>query len=196
MKLVLATGNVHKAVEIRAILGERFGEILTMKEAGLDLDIEETGDTFAQNALIKAQAVADALGCAALADDSGLAVDALGGQPGVYSARYAGPQHNDQDNIEKLLTVMEPVPDDQRQAQFCCAMALVRPGRPPLVVEGTCCGQILHELRGQDGFGYDPLFYVPERGCTMAELAPEEKNALSHRRRALDALVARLEEEA
>ena len=156
MTLVLATGNAHKAVEIRAILGKRFGEILTMKEAGLDLDIEETGDTFAQNALIKAQAVADALGCAALADDSGLSVDALGGQPGVYSARYAGPQHNDQDNIEKLLTVMEPVPNDQRQAQFCCAMALVRPGRLPLVVEGTCCGQILRELRGQDGFGYDP----------------------------------------
>ena len=127
MKLVLATGNAHKAVEIRAILGGRFGEILTMKEAGLDLDIEETGTTFAQNALIKAQAVAEALGCAALADDSGLAVDALGGQPGVYSARYAGPQHDDQDNIEKLLRDMEAIPDGQRQAQFCCCLLYTSP---------------------------------------------------------------------
>lgn len=196
MKLVLATGNAHKVQEIRAILEHQFGEIITMKQAGLDMEIEETGATFGENALIKAQAVADALQCAALADDSGLTVDALGGEPGVYSARYAGPQHNDDDNIVKLFREMERVPDGRRQAQFRCAIALVRPNRPPLVVEGSCDGEILRELRGSDGFGYDPLFYLPDRGCTMAELTPAEKNAISHRKRALEALLRCLEGEA
>jgi XTP/dITP diphosphohydrolase len=195
MKLIIASNNEHKIREIKAILQDRFREILSMEEAGLLMDIEETGVTFRENALIKARAVAEASGCAALADDSGLMVDALNGAPGVYSARYCGVHGNDEANNDKLLERMAGVPAWRRGAGYWCAMALVRPGMEDRVAEGSCRGRILEQRRGSGGFGYDPLFYLPEFDCTMAQLTPGQKNAISHRYRALVKLEEMLEEE-
>lgn len=191
-QLVLATGNAHKLREVRQILGDRF-EILSQQEAGFDGEVEEDGATFEENALKKAQAVADALSLPALADDSGLEVDALSGAPGVHSARYCGVHGRDDLNNEKLLRELDGLPPERRTARYVCAMALVRPGLPPVVTRGTMEGRIGSAYRGTGGFGYDPLF-ITAGGRTAAELTPEEKNAVSHRGQALRLLRQALED--
>lgn len=197
MKLIIATNNAHKAQEIRQILADSFSALDTLREAGLSIEVVEDGATFAENAVKKAeQVLAAAPGYdAALSDDSGLAVDALGGAPGVYSARYAGPQHDDADNNRKLMADMAGVPDGQRGCRFVCAVALARRGRPTVTAEGACEGVLLRAPRGENGFGYDPYFYYPPAGRTFAELTGEAKNAVSHRRRALESLRALLAQE-
>ena len=197
MKLIIATNNAHKAQEIRQILADSFSALDTLREAGLAIEVVEDGATFAENAVKKAeQVLAAAPGYdAALSDDSGLAVDALGGAPGVYSARYAGPQHDDADNNRKLMADTAGVPDGQRGCRFVCAVALARRGRPTVTAEGACEGVLLRAPRGENGFGYDPYFYYPPAGRTFAELTGEAKNAVSHRRRALESLRALLAQE-
>ena len=150
-------------------------------EIGVDVDVDETGTTFEENALLKAKAVMEASGMAAIADDSGLMVDALDGAPGIFSARFAGEQRSDADNNEKVLQLLEDVADANRTARFFCAIAIVLPNGDEYTVEGTCEGVILRALQGEGGFGYDPLFYVPDMGKTFAELSMEEKNRISHR---------------
>lgn len=191
-RLLLATGNAHKVVELKTMLGDRF-DVMSMKDVGIDCEPEETGATFEENALIKARTLCDIAHCACLADDSGLEVDALGGQPGVYSARFAGEHGNDKANNKKLLELMQGV--DERGCGFASAVALCRPGRDDIVVRGVCRGQLLHEERGTGGFGYDPLFLSDELGKTFAEANAQEKNAVSHRARAIAALRAVLDEE-
>lgn len=176
------------------LLGEKF-DVVSMKELGIDVDVEEDGETFAENALIKARALMERTGCATAADDSGLAVDALGGRPGVYSARYSGVHGDDEANNQKLLRELQDVPEP-RTGRYVCAMALCRPGREPLVAEGVCEGEILREYRGEGGFGYDPLFLSADLNRTFAEAGLEEKNAVSHRGRAIARLVEMLEAEA
>ena len=193
-KLVLATGNFGKLKEMRMLLGEKF-DVVSMKELGIDVDVEENGETFAENALIKARALMELTGCATAADDSGLAVDALGGRPGVYSARYSGVHGDDEANNQKLLKELQDVAKP-RTGRYVCAMALCRPGREPLVAEGACEGEILREYRGEGGFGYDPLFLSTDLNKTFAEADLEEKNAVSHRGRAIAKLVEMLEAEA
>ena len=191
-KLIVASNNTNKLREFRAILGGRYA-IVSMREAGVGADIEETGTTFEQNALIKAEAVMRMTGCAAIADDSGLEVDALGGAPGVYSARYCGRHGDDEANNDLLLKNLAGVPAP-RTARYVAAIALVRPGREPIVRRGTCEGEILGERRGYGGIGYDPLFLC-ETGETFAEVSMETKNAISHRRRGIEAVLAALEAE-
>ena len=191
MKLLLATNNAHKAQEIREILETSFSEILTMREAGIELEVEENGTTFRENALKKAEETLAYAGDrfdAVLADDSGLCVDALDGAPGVYSARFSGEGHNDAANNSKLVSLLCDVPDDKRTARFCCCIALARKNMDPIVVQGEVEGTILHEARGENGFGYDPFFYYAPFGKSFAELSAAEKNAVSHRRRALNLL--------
>ena len=192
MKLIIASNNAHKLVEIKAILGSRFEEILSLREAGIDHETVEDGETFLENAGKKAREIAAISGCCALADDSGLCVDALGGAPGIYSARYSGVHGDDKANNRKLLEVLRDVPDEARGAHFTCAIVLARPDGTEVSVEGYFYGVIAHEEAGSNGFGYDPLFYLPEYGCTSAELAPEEKNRISHRSAALRLLVEKL----
>ncbi|MBR7186715.1 MAG: RdgB/HAM1 family non-canonical purine NTP pyrophosphatase [Clostridia bacterium] len=182
MRLVAATGNAHKVKEIRKIL--KGYEILTAAEAGFFEDVEETGTTFLENALIKARAVCSATKLPALADDSGLCVDALGGEPGVYSARYSG--GGSKENRALLLKNLQGVKD--RRANFCCAVALVFPDGRELTAEGRSYGEILTKERGNGGFGYDPLFFSDDLNKTFSEATEEEKNAVSHRGLALRAL--------
>lgn len=193
--IVVATGNAHKLVEIEAILGRAMPGVrfVSIKQLGDFEDPEETGTTFAENALIKARAAVAETGFAAVADDSGLVVDALNGEPGVYSARYAGVHGDDAANNAKLLRNMADVPAPERTARFMSVVALVRPDGTELTGTGACEGTIGFEGRGSNGFGYDPLF-LPEDtpGKTMAELTPEEKNAISHRYHALVDLSAKL----
>ncbi len=191
MKLIIASNNEHKLIEIRQILGAHFGEILSMREAGIEHETVEDGSTFMENALKKAREVAELSGCCALADDSGLCVDALDGAPGIYSARFAGVHGDDEANRLHLLELMQDKTD--RGAHFTCAMALVWPDGRTVTAEGYIYGEITHEKRGSNGFGYDPLFLVPELGLTTAELEPEQKNAISHRAAALHVLVEKLE---
>ena len=191
MKLLLATNNAHKAQEIREILSGSFSDIMTMREAGIELEVEENGTTFRENALKKAVETLAFAGDhfdAVLADDSGLCVDALDGAPGVYSARFSGEGHNDAANNAKLIALLRDVPDDKRTARFCCCVALARAGMDPIAVQGEVEGTILHAARGENGFGYDPFFYYAPFGKSFAELSAEEKNAVSHRRRALNLL--------
>ena len=183
--MLAATGNAHKLKELQEIFRDYY-TVLPMSAAGFTEDITEDGDTFAANALIKAEAVCAATGLPALADDSGLAVDALNGEPGVYSARYAGTHGDDEANNDLLLQKMENI--ENRTACFVSALALKRPGEPPLVTEGKCPGVILRERRGSGGFGYDPLFLYEPLGKTFAELNEEEKNSVSHRARACEAM--------
>lgn len=193
--IVVATGNAHKLVEIEAILGAALPGVrfVSIKQLGDFEDPEETGTTFAVNALIKARAAVAETGFAAVADDSGLVVDALNGEPGVYSARYAGVHGDDAANNAKLLRNLADVPAPDRTARFMSVVALVRPDGTELTGTGACEGTIGFEGRGSNGFGYDPLF-LPEDtpGKTMAELTPEEKNAISHRYHALVDLSAKL----
>ena len=192
-RLIVASNNANKLKEFEAILGGRY-RIVSMREAGIIADIEENGKTFEENALIKAEYVAKATGCAAIADDSGLEVDALGGAPGVYSARYCGRHGDDEANNDLLLANLKDVPAP-RTGRYVAAIALVRPGRAPIVRRGTCDGEILFERRGNGGFGYDPLFLC-ETGETFAEVSAETKNAISHRKRGIEAVLRALEEEA
>jgi len=191
-RIVLASGNPGKVREIRRILGEFGVEIVPQTELGVG-DADETGSSFVENALIKARHAADLTGLPAIADDSGLVVDALDGRPGVYSARYAGVQASDDDNIEKLLHELRRVADDKRTAAFhCCAVYVSADDSTSLVAEGRWQGRILGERRGSGGFGYDPVFFDPECGRSAAELGPDLKNARSHRGKALAALAEML----
>ena len=191
-RLIVASNNKNKLREFDAILGGLY-QVISMRGAGIDTDIEENGTTFEENALIKAKYVMDVTGSAAIADDSGLEVDALGGAPGVYSARYCGRHGDDEANNDLLLENLRNVPAP-RTGRYVAAIALVRPGKAPIVRRGTCDGEILFERRGQGGFGYDPLFGC-ETGETFAEVSMETKNAISHRKRGISAVLAALEEE-
>ena len=186
MKLVIASNNGHKVREIKKILGRFFKEIVTIKELGLDIDPEETGNTFEENSLIKAKAVCLTSGLPALADDSGLCVNALGGAPGVYSARFAGIEQNDEKNIDKLLDELKDCKD--RTAEFVTVVTLVYPDGKVLSAKGRTEGEITYERKGTGGFGYDPVFYSRELNKTFGEATEEEKNAVSHRGKALESL--------
>ncbi len=188
MKLVLASKNQHKLVELQTILGQLGLEVVLESQIGIDVDVEETGATFAENALLKARAVMEASGMAAIADDSGLVVDALNGAPGVYSARY-GHKSSDAERTAYLLENMADVPEENRTARFVSAIACALPDGRVVTAQGACEGTILFETRGENGFGYDPVFYVPSLGKTFAEASPAEKNAISHRGRALEAFL-------
>ncbi len=193
-KVVMASGNAGKLREIARILGDLDIEVVPQSDFGVS-DADETGTTFVENALIKARHAAEATGLPAIADDSGIVVDALGGRPGVYSARYAGPAATDADNNERLLQELRGVPDEDRGAAFHCVACFVMPGmEPPVIAEGEWRGRILDAPRGEGGFGYDPLFFVPELGCSSAELSAEEKNVRSHRGKALRELARKLHE--
>ncbi len=185
MRIVAATNNQGKVKEIKAILGDLGFEVVSQGELGLDLDVDETGTTFEENALLKAQAAATAFGMCALADDSGLCVDALDGAPGVYSARYAGEGATDAMLIEKLLKVMKDVPKEKRAAQFVSAVAFVTPDGEKFTARGSAEGFITEAPSGNGGFGYDPVFFSTELQKTYADMSDEEKNRVSHRYRAL-----------
>lgn len=195
MKMIAATNNSHKLREITAILSELNFDIKSLSEAGLDIEIEENGETFIDNALIKAREVCRLTGEAAIADDSGLEVDALNGEPGVRSARYSGEngEAKDKKNNEKLKEAMKDVPEDRRGARFCSVIAAVFPDGHEITAEGFVYGRIGYEEKGSNGFGYDPLFIVEGYdGKTMAELDASEKNKISHRANALKEFVSKL----
>lgn len=184
-KIIFATGNKDKMVEVREILAGLDYEILSMKEAGIDVDVEENGTTFEENALIKARAIAKECDAVVLADDSGLEIDYLNKEPGIYSARYLGYDTSYDYKNTKILEKLEGVPDEERSARFVCAIAAVFPDGTEKVAYATIEGQIGYEIAGENGFGYDPIFFLPEFGCTSAEITPEQKNAISHRGKAL-----------
>ena len=190
MKLIIASNNAHKLEEIRAILGGAFEQILSLRESGIAHETVEDGASFAENAAKKAREIAEISGCCALADDSGLCVDALGGAPGIFSARYAGVHGDDAANRKKLLRTLEG--EERRGAHFSCAVALVYPDGRLVEAEGRVYGEIARREAGENGFGYDSIFYLPEYGCTMAQLEAEKKNAISHRSNALHALLEKL----
>ena len=192
-RLVLASNNFGKLKELRQMLGDRF-DVRSMREMGVEVDVEETGETFEENALIKAHALMDICHCATLADDSGLCVDQLGGRPGVHSARYCGVHGDDEANNQLLLKELSDKPAPHK-AHYGAAVALCRPGREDIVVYGRCDGQIIDEYRGEGGFGYDPLFLSDDLGLTFAEASPEAKNGVSHRARAIQMVLDRLEAE-
>ena len=192
--LALASNNFGKLRELRELLGERF-DVRSMRDMGIQLDVEEDGETFEENALIKAHALMKLTGCATLADDSGLCVDQLGGRPGVHSARYCGVHGDDEANNQLLLKELSDKPAPHR-AHYGAAVALCRPGHGDIVVYGRCDGQIIDEYRGDGGFGYDPLFLSDDLGVTFAEASPEAKNGVSHRARAIRMVLDRLEAEA
>ncbi len=186
MDFILASKNAHKLQEMSAILGQYGVGLRLQSELGIDLDVEETGSSFEENAILKANAVMRASGLPAIADDSGLEVDALGGAPGIYSARYGGDRcKNDAQRYEFLLQNMKGIPEARRTARFVCVIAAVWPDGKQCVVRGTCEGRILEKPGGEGGFGYDPVFYVSEEGCTFSEMPPERKNEISHRANAL-----------
>ncbi|WPU23731.1 XTP/dITP diphosphatase [Cedecea neteri] len=189
-KVVLATGNAGKVRELANLLADFGFDVVAQTELNVE-SVEETGLTFIENAILKARHAAKVTGLPALADDSGLAVDALGGAPGIYSARYAGEDASDQQNLDKLLQALKEVPDEKRQAQFHCVLVYMRHAEDPtpLVFHGSWPGVITHEPVGQGGFGYDPIFYVPSEGKTAAELTRDEKSAISHRGQALKLLL-------
>ena len=186
MEFIAATNNAHKLAEMRRILVRMGHTVLSQREAGVLLEPEETGTTFEENAAIKAQAICEACQKPTIADDSGLCVDALDGAPGVYSARY-GHKSSDAERIAYLLENLKDVPAERRTAKFVCVITCLWPDDRRIVARGECPGQILFAPKGTGGFGYDPVFYLPELEKTYAELAPEEKNAISHRARALQA---------
>ncbi len=195
MKVVLASKNPHKLVEISKIT-EKFGfDLVLQSELGVDIDVEETGTTFEENSLLKAKAVMEATGLPAIADDSGIAVDALNGEPGIYSARYGFDDSlDDWGRLLLLLKNMEAVPDGERQAQFVCVITFITPDGRVIQARGEAHGQLLRQPAGQGGFGYDPIFYYPPFGKTFAEIPAEEKNKVSHRAVALNILNEKLKE--
>ena len=190
MKLIIASNNKHKIKEIKEILGGKFEEIVSLREAGIDHETIEDGTTFAENAYKKAREIAEISACASLADDSGICVDALGGAPGIFSARFAGEHGNDEANNLLVLEKLSGKAD--RSAHYTCAMSLVYPDGVHISAEGHLHGTITENPRGDGGFGYDPLFVIDGESRTVAEMSEEEKNAVSHRRRALDALLEKL----
>ncbi|HLF26242.1 MAG TPA: XTP/dITP diphosphatase [Anaerolineae bacterium] len=181
MKLLIATTNPGKIAEYQALFADLNLNVVGLRDQAIDFEVEETGTTFEENARLKARAYAEASGILTLADDSGLCVDALGGAPGVFSARYA---EGDRARIERLLTELRDIPDDQRAARFVCVIALAEPGGETTTFEGTCEGRIAWQPRGTHGFGFDPVFLFPDHGQTMAELPMSIKNQISHRARA------------
>lgn len=201
MKIIAATGNKDKAKEIKEILQDMAADVVTMKDAGLFTEAEENGTTFLENAVIKAKAVAqkaaeserfkDAI---VIADDSGLVIDALNGEPGVYSARYLGHDTSYREKNGDLIRRLSGIPDEKRSARFVCAIAAVCPDGRVLTAEAAMEGRIGYEERGENGFGYDPIFWLPEMGCSSAELSPEEKNRISHRGKALRLMREKLAE--
>ena len=200
-KIIFATGNEHKMIEIRAILSDLGVEILSQKEAGIKADVVEDGSTFEENAMIKATEIAKAArqmpeyqNVIVLADDSGLEIDYLNKEPGIYSARYMGEDTSYDIKNQALLDRLDGVPDEKRTARFVCAIAAAMPDGSCKVVRGTMEGIIGHEIAGENGFGYDPIFFLPEYGCTSAELSPEKKNELSHRGEGLRKIRAILEQ--
>ena len=195
MKVVLASKNKHKLVEISKIT-EKFGfDLVLQSELGVDIDVEETGTTFEENSFIKAEAVMKATGLPALADDSGIAVDALNGEPGVYSARYGFDDSlDDWGRLLLLLKNMEHVPEGQRQAKFVCVITLITPDGKTIQARGEVHGELTREPRGENGFGYDPIFYYPPMGMSTAEMSAEDKNQVSHRGNALKVFYEKLKE--
>ena len=195
MRVVLASKNKHKLVEISKIT-EKFGfDLVLQSELGVDIDVEETGSTFEENSLLKAEAVMKATGLPALADDSGIAVDALGGEPGIYSARYGFDESlDDWGRLELLLKNTEHVPDGQRQAQFVCVISFVTPDGKVIQARGEIHGELTRQPAGENGFGYAPIFYYPPLGKTTAELSSEEKNQVSHRANALKLFYEKMKE--
>ena len=188
-KIIFATGNEGKMKEVRMILEDLGLPVLSLKDAGITADVEENGTTFEENALIKAREVAKLLpNDIVLADDSGLEVDALNKEPGIYSARYAGENTSYEIKNQLILDRVKDVPEEKRTARFACAVAAVFPDGTEKVVRENMEGRIAYESAGVNGFGYDPIFYLPEYGCTSAELSPEDKNAISHRGKALRAM--------
>ena len=185
--LLLATSNQHKLEELRAILSDLPFKLFSLQDLQVDMAVEETGATFAENAELKARAYAQASGMLTLADDSGLEIDALGGAPGIRSARYLGRETTYEERFRRILAQLNGLPVDRRTARFRCAIALVDPSGSTRIVEGVIEGVIAAMPSGKNGFGYDPIFFVPELGKTLAELAPEQKNRISHRGRAAQA---------
>ncbi len=195
MKVVLASKNKHKLVEISKITEKFDMELILQSELGIDIDVEETGLSFEENSFIKAEAVMKASGLPALADDSGIAVDALNGEPGIYSARYGFDESlDDWGRLQLLLKNTENVPDGQRQAQFVCVITMVTPDGKTIQARGEVHGELLREPKGENGFGYDPIFYYPPLGKSTAELSSEEKNEISHRANALKVFYEKLKE--
>ena len=195
MRVVLASKNLHKLEEISKIT-EKFGfELVLQSQLGVDIDVEETGTTFEENSFLKAEAVMKATGLPALADDSGIAVDALNGAPGVYSARYGFDDSlDDRGRMYLLLKNTENVPDEKRQAMFVCVITMVTPDGKSIQARGEVHGMLAREPKGENGFGYDPIFYYPPLGMTTAQLAPEVKNTISHRANALHIFNQKLKE--
>ncbi|WP_050615975.1 XTP/dITP diphosphatase [Bacillus testis] len=193
-KVIIATKNKGKAKEFKTLFAPLGYEVCTLLDVKDAMDVEETGTTFEENAILKAEALRDQFQTMVISDDSGLIIDALDGRPGVYSARYAGEQKDDEANIDKVLAELNDVPDRERTARFYCALAVAIPGQQTVTFRGTVEGRILRERTGSNGFGYDPIFYVESLGKAMAELSPEEKNQISHRANALRELQASIQQ--
>ncbi|PID21489.1 non-canonical purine NTP pyrophosphatase [Sporosarcina sp. P3] len=193
-EVLIATNNKGKAKDFEVLFRPLGITVLTLQDIEKSIDVEETGTTFVENAVLKAETVANLLGKVVIADDSGLEVDALNGEPGVYSARYAGEPSDDEANIDKLLANLVEVPQTKRQARFRCVLAIAGPGIQTTTYSGSCEGVITDQRQGTNGFGYDPIFYVPSKEKTMAELSAEEKSAISHRGAALTQLKEQLPE--
>lgn len=194
-KIIIATTNEGKMKEFRALLAHKDVEIVSMKEAGINIDIDENGTTFEENAAIKAKTVCEYSGCLCLSDDSGLVIDYLGGEPGIYSARYLGHDTSYEEKNKIIIERLKGVPTEQRSARFVCAVAAAFPDGRVLTVKDTMEGYIAEAPAGKGGFGYDPIFFFPPARMTSAELTAEEKNAVSHRGKALRKMVALLEKE-
>jgi XTP/dITP diphosphohydrolase len=191
-EVLIATNNRGKAKDFETLFKPLGVQVLTLNDIEGDIDVEETGDTFEANAILKAETVARLLGKIVIADDSGLEIDALGGAPGVYSARYAGAEKNDNANIDKVLKELETAPEGVRSARFRCVLAVAGPGLKTETFSGSCEGLIHTERQGSNGFGYDPIFFVPQLNRTMAELSAEKKSEISHRGAALSQLKLKL----
>ena len=194
MQIIFATKNEGKVKEVKMMLKDLGADVFTMTEAGIDIDIEEDGETFEENALIKAKAVMEKSGCLVLADDSGLEIDYLNGDPGIKSARYMGHDTSYDIKNERILKLLDGVPEEERTARFVCAIAAAFPDGRTVTVKGTMEGIIGYEQKGENGFGYDPIFYVPEIGKYSAELPLKEKNKISHRGKALLLIKQKLKE--
>ena len=193
-QIIIATKNKGKAKDFEALFNPIGYEVKTLHDVAEEMEIEETGTTFEENALLKATSLANHLQCMVIADDSGLEIDALDGRPGIYSARYAGEEKSDEENIDKVLKELEGIKESEKTARFVCAIAVASPNKEPFTVRGTCEGIIATERKGTNGFGYDPIFYVPSEQKMMAELSAEQKGAISHRGNAIKKLSDVLED--
>ena len=186
--VLIGTTNRGKVADFKLLFKKQDVQVRSLLDLPETIDVEETGNTFAENAILKAESISRRIGEVVIADDSGLVVDALNGRPGVYSARYAGEEKNDEANLRKVLEEMKCIPWEKRTARFVCVLAVAVPGRNTHIFKGQCKGYIAEKPSGDHGFGYDPIFYLPEKGRTMSELNPEEKNSVSHRRKAMEQL--------